>query len=410
MPISNPLSKLFTQVPMSPVIQSSSAQNIQTNETYTDYGKRVCGIVTGNTTSLEVFLTKVCQTEKNRQINNQAEQQRIKQGLQNNLLSEERAEQATQAQLANTQLAIQEANDRINDLNATLEDAKAKDGEENKMAKIKMSIGLIILVILTFYLFIFYSSTFYSAFLLTANQLISLGQNALNIAMFNTNAIPEAYQQGLGAMFFILSAPIIFMGLGYALHFFMEQRGNGKWIKSALLLIITLCFDCILAFKIGKLIYEIEVINSWTELPPYSIDIAIKDINTWAVIFCGFIVYVIWGIVFNMTMTAYADLRSNKKEINAIKKQISKAKAEFSKRQQEIAPLHATLANHKAKIDSLRKQIERSFFINTELMRVALADFFAGWMAVMPILIHDINQHQEARNKYNNMIATFNND
>lgn len=157
MPISNPLSKLFTQVPMSPVIQSSSTQNIQTNETYTDYGKRVCGIVTGNTTSLEVFLTKVCQTEKNRQINNQAEQQRIKQGLQNNLLSEERAEQATQAQLANTQLAIQEANDRINDLNATLEDAKAKDGEENKMAKIKMSIGLIILVILTFYLFIFYS-------------------------------------------------------------------------------------------------------------------------------------------------------------------------------------------------------------------------------------------------------------
>ena len=409
MAIDNPLSKLFTQVPTTQNVPPASVQNIQTNETYTEYGKRVCGIVTGNTTSLEVFLTKVCQTEKNRQINDQAEQQRIKQGLQNNLLTEERAEQATQAQLANTQLAIQEANDRLNDLSAALEDAKAKDGEENKMAKIKMSIGIIILVILTFYLFIFYSSTFYSAFLLTASQLISLGQNALNIAMFNTNAIPEAYHQGLGAMFFILSAPIIFMGLGYALHFFMEQRGNGKWIKSALLLIITLCFDCILAFKIGKLIYEIEVINSWTELPPYSIDIAINDINTWAVIFCGFIVYVIWGIVFDMTMTAYSDLRSNKNEINTIKKQISQARAELSKHQQEIAPLQAALANHKAKIEHLRQQIQRSFFINTDLMRVALADFFAGWMAIMPILIPGIDKHQEARNKYENMINTLNN-
>lgn len=398
------LKEMFSLSPSLPGGQQLSSENIQSTETYVEYGKRVCGIVTGNNNSLSIFLQKVYQTEKNRQVNDHRLQQDKKTKLQQKLSGEKSQEQSINAEIANTQLKIDETNEQINELDIALSNAKANDGKENKMAKIKLIIGIVILIILTTYLFIFYSSTFYSAFLLTATQLISMGQNALSIAMFNTNAIPEAYNQGFGALTFILSAPIIFMALGYCLHYFMEQTGIGKWIKASLLLLITLSFDCILAYKIGDLLYQITAISNWSDLPPYSLNIALCDVNSWAVIFCGFIVYLVWGIVFNMSMTAYTDLRSNKKEINSIKTRINHAKKELSTLQQNIAPLKATLQTHQHNIHQLEEQLQKGYFINTQIMKVALSDFFAGWVAVMTILIPETSKHQAANDIYNNFI------
>ncbi|MDE6498654.1 MAG: hypothetical protein K2L21_08340 [Muribaculaceae bacterium] len=259
--MANPISRLFAPAAPTQVVQPQSTENIQAGETYLQYGKRVCGIVTGNTTVLAAFLTKVYQTEKNNQVNDQAAQQKIKQGLVNNLTSTQAKLQSSQATLSNIHIQIEAARNTISDLGQELNNAQAKDGQENKMAKVKMIIGSIILAILTFYLLIFYSSTFYSAFLLSANQLINYGETALSMAMFNTHAISDAYQEGMGSVLFILSAPIIFMGLGYSLHYFMVQKGAFKWIKAGFMLILTFVFDCILAYKIGKLLYEIIAVR-----------------------------------------------------------------------------------------------------------------------------------------------------
>lgn len=164
------------------------------------------------------------------------------------------------------------------------------------------------------------------------------------------------------------------------------------------MLFITLTFDCILAYKIGQLLYEFTRLGSWTDLPPYSFRLAIEDINTWAVIFLGFIVYLIWGIVFDMTMTAYRDLNSNKAEINRIKKEIEQAKQSILKQTQEIAPLQAKLAQLAKKIADYNQQILKGVYINNQLMQVALADFFAGWMSIMPQLNNnpaDISKAQQ---------------
>ncbi|MDE6498140.1 MAG: hypothetical protein K2L21_05720 [Muribaculaceae bacterium] len=142
-------------------------------------------------------------------------------------------------------------------------------------------------------------------------------------------------------------------------------------------------------------------------MPPYSFDIAISDINTWAVIFCGFIVYVIWGIVFDMTMTAYSELRSNKREINAIKNQIRDNKAQLLKLQKDVAPAQADIDKYTAQIENLTKQIQKGVFINPHLMKTALADFFAGWIAIMPQLVSNSSQQQQAHTIYNNMITNL---
>ena len=49
---------------------------------------------------------------------------------------------------------------------------------------------------------------------------------------------------------------------------------------------------------------------------------AIHDINSWAVIFCGFIVYIIWGIVFDQCMDAYDKMDLNKTKLKEIAQKI----------------------------------------------------------------------------------------
>ena len=106
----------------------------------------------------------------------------------------------------------------------------------------RMVIGLVILIPLTIYLFMFYSSTFYSAFFRQASTLT----NVMN-TMFDSQALIHAYNEGLFELMFVLSAPIIFLGLGYVLHIFSMLEEKSKYLKMGAILIVTLMFDCILA-------------------------------------------------------------------------------------------------------------------------------------------------------------------
>ena len=405
----NPIKKLLlpstTTAQNAPILQSNDNKN--KGETYTYYGKRMCGLVTGNVKSLAAFLTRVYQTERQRQINDQNEQMRLKQQLQKDLAQVQNLAQQQRAAVVNAEADIKNINEELADLENQLAEARAKDGEENKMAKVKLVLGCVILSILTYYLFVFYSSTFYSAFLLNASELIDApGGNILGMAVFNTHAVEMAAKDGIGALSFILTGPVIFMGLGFCLHFFMETQGMMKFVKAIGMLLITFMFDCILAYKIGELLYEFVRLGDWGNMPPYSIALALHDVNSWAVIFLGFIVYLIWGIVFDMTMTAYADLRSNIKEINCIKNNIKQARKKLTAQEQKIPMLNAQIDQLSSKANSIGKEISKGVFVNNQLMKTALADFFAGWMVIMPSLSNPSEQAQ-AQQIYDNSINHF---
>ncbi|MBJ2184155.1 MAG: hypothetical protein JFR38_06535 [Muribaculaceae bacterium] len=406
--MANPLRTLFSSTTVMSTQMPASSNNINEGETYTNYGKRLCGLVTGNVMSLGAFLTKVYQTERQRQVNNEQQQQKLKNDLQQKLLVAQNSEQVNQATISRVNAQIDFVKDEINELNDKLAEAKRKDGEQNKMARIKFVIGSLILVIMTIYLFIFYSSTFYSAFLLSAKKLIeSDAANLLGMAVFNSHAVAWAYEDGFGSLCFILTGPVIFMGLGYVLHYFMEQDGAVKWLKAGALLFITFAFDCILAYKIGELLYDVTRAASWTEMPSYSFALAVKDINTYAVIFLGFIVYFIWGIVFGMVMTAYGDLRSNKKEINAIMGKLSQAKIKLSDYKQQIPQLDATDKNLKIQIANLNAQISKGCYIDKGLVKTALADFYAGWVSLMLPLGCTTDEQSQAQKIYDTSITKF---
>lgn len=369
------------------------------DETYVYYGTHICGKVTASLPALSAFLPRVFNAEKQRQVADEELQERHKQQLIKKLEETDDEITLTKAEIGKCEHRIKELDDSIGSLREKLIEAKNLHGEVNKMAKVKLIIGLVILVILTLYLIVFYSSTFYSAFFKQFGVNIGLGD-----AMFDSQAVPHALSEGFGELIFILCAPIIFMGLGYALHFFMLQDSWTKYIKTGCVLVITFMFDCILAYLIAEKIYNIQILTKLGNYPEYNADMAIHDWNVWAVIFCGFIVYIIWGIVFDMTLTAYEDMRSNRKEILKLEDGIQVKKDSLSQEKQQLTDTKAKLEGLEKRRQSIIAAMSQTIHYDTQIIRTALSDFFTGWMTMMNGLSRPKVEQDEANQIYRTTI------
>ena len=369
---------------------------IQKNESYVAYGRRMCGKVNGTPTPLTTLLHKVFLYERNRQSNDRQLQERHRLDNQNQLanLQADIERNKIDQRAVEAKLTENDANHQI--LQNKLIEAQSHIGQENKMAKAKMILGLCILAVLTVYLFVFYSSTFYSAFF---KDFMNISDNFLAEAMFDSRAIPLALENGFGSFLFIMCAPMIFMGLGYLLHFYSVDKGKLKYLKIGVTVIITFVFDCILAYIIANKIYDVMVMMSPVDMPPFGFDIAVKDINVWAVIFCGFITYMIWGFVFGLTISAYEELKTNKGEILKYQSEIKQNRAEKTILTDQLTQLQRDESSLGARKQNLDNQLATGVFIfNNDEIRTAMNDFFSGWITVMtPMgLAHEQQQECEA--------------
>lgn len=200
----------------------------QQGETYINYGRRLCGIVNASVAALPPFLQRIYSQERHSQIVDEAKQRQMR--LQ---VEKEIADIDIKISQENNNLDLQ--NKKIEDVRMEIEDVKRnivglkqKDNELNRSANIKMILGIVILVPLTIYLFTFYSSTFYSAFFKDFGTAENIGVKA---AMFDPQALSKAMSEGIMELLFVLSAPIIFLGLGYSLHIFTQQKKRSKYVK-----------------------------------------------------------------------------------------------------------------------------------------------------------------------------------
>jgi len=384
-----------------PTIDYANPDAIQQGETYNHYGMRMCGKVAGGTSYLTPFLQRVYTSEKQRQANDAARQEAARQNIQNQINDK-------QAEQEKTSNAIAELEDKIHACNNRIEEWREKISRlinagnqgKNKEAKIKMILGCTILVPLTVYLFVFYSSTFYSAFFRDFAQ----GNIGLGTAMLDPQAIPAAFNDGIVELFFILAAPVIFLGLGFSLHFFTLQKNNMKYLKMAAIILVTFIFDCILAYLIGKKIHDVQLI--YTDLPPYTIGEAIGDPNIWAIIFCGFVVYIIWGIVFDMTMTAYNDYASNKTSIEKYEKQIEDEQGKIAQLKSEKTAVNNKKIELNSEIAKLQQSLSTSItHYDMGEIKSTLAQFFEGWMSTMSAF--NPEHAETAKEIYNQNLNVF---
>lgn len=383
-----------------PIPQVQNPNNRQEGETYHHWGLRVCAIADGGCLTLKPYLHNVYNYIHREQVENEALQEEERRKVRCQIEQKQNDIGVLNGQLNDCKQKQEDKKDKTSELNEEKRELRNRAYEVNKAAKLKLIIGLVILIPLTFYLFLFYSSTFYSAFF----KDFSASDSVLN-AMFDAQALSKAIASSVTELGFILCAPVIFMGLGFCLHFFAIQKSWTKYFKMAAILCVTFVFDAILAYMIGKNLHTMAVIIGTADLDStYGLAEATSDINTWAVIFCGFIVYIIWGIVFDMTMSAYGQLNLNNINIKAIEGQVKVLETEIDEEKQKEQALNNQINSLNNKIAELTLQLSRTVIINKDAIRTEMTNFFTGWAAQMNVLGKNQQEQQDAHETFENTI------
>lgn len=215
--------------------------------------------------------------------------------------------------------------------------------------KAQLFIGLSLLIPITIYVIVFYMSASYSAFFKTFDP----RDSSVIAAILDGNALSKAYSDGILEAIFVGTIPFVFMGLGYLIHMFQKKNDVWSYLKLALIVGLTFIFDVILAYLIDQSIFEV---NASLE-DQFSLAIAFTHARFWGIIFAGFIVYLIWGFVFDFVMSEYENVDKIDSFIRSKKNEIKRLKIKIQDLRTQVANIRTASAAHVGKIDELNSQI-----------------------------------------------------
>jgi hypothetical protein len=265
---------------------------------------------------------------------------------------------------------------KIKDIKTEISEIRRNpDHYREKPSKLGMVLTGLILILLTVYLWIFYTSASYSAFF---RQFTADDINVAN-SIFDPRAITNAWEKGAPALVLVITMPFIFLGLGMLMHKFLEERHFSKWIKLGLLILVTFAFDYIIAYEIVKKIYDLQALNSLENVPPYNFQMAFGDINFWLIIFAGFVTYLIWGFLFEKFMTDNRKLDHAGEHIRVREKEILDIDKEISKLNEKADAIGKTL-HIKERDKALSENELKAVFFRPRDVEYVIYHFMSGWM------------------------------
>ncbi|SHJ38306.1 hypothetical protein SAMN05444280_1181 [Tangfeifania diversioriginum] len=253
-----------------------------------------------------------------------------------------------------------------------------------------------IIIFLTIYLFVFYSSAAYSALF----KDFTPDDTNITQAIFDAQAVSKALADGFTELIFILAIPAVFLGLGFLIHKFSEEKGIAKYFKIIGLVVVTFIFDFIIAYAIVKEIYEIKIGGSFQEMAPMTIEGAFKEINFWIIIFAGFVVYIIWGFVFSFTMKEFEKMDRVRYAIKTKNQKLSEYKIDCKQIKENLTKLQSQRNNTQGEIDKQKIRLE-SYVLYFNDVREGINNYFTGWGGYLKSTnssqsdIHDCEQIKE---------------
>lgn len=247
----------------------------------------------------------------------------------------------------------QDINDEIDQIKSDIIEVKRNPDkygiEDGKGLKAQFYIGLFLLLPITLYLLVFYISASYSAFFK------EFANDSLTAAIFDANALTNSFKASWLEGVLVITIPFVFMGLGYVIHMVQKEKGIKNIIRMIGLFITTFLFDALLAYQIEKKIYEF---NKTTDSSPYNLNIALGEAEFWMIIFAGFVVYIIWGLVFDFVMKEFENIDKIRAFIRGKKeKQIDLDKlkidiiAKINDFKQQVVTLNGKNSELQSKID-----------------------------------------------------------
>jgi hypothetical protein len=181
----------------------------------------------------------------------------------------------------------------------------SKDHEKLKtesFSKLKFTLNLFILVMLSIYLFLFYISATYKALYVDFEEIaerIARGEGTGSI-------MPGPYElaDALQYNYLLLVVPFVFYAFGWAFHILLELRSKAKYVFLPMLVLVTFIVDFLLAIIISNNLESAKSLMGiptvlWYESPSFYI-----------ILFLGFLVYLIWSILLDSLLREWS-----KKEI-----------------------------------------------------------------------------------------------
>jgi len=291
---------------------------------------------------------------------------------------DEKGRQETELKKRKTALSLLEENitsieDKIRDLKNDMVEVKRNPEvyglEVDKRPKAQFYIGLFVLLPITLYLLVFYISASYSAFFKNFDT-DKLGEAIFDAHAF-TNAFKASWQEGI----FVITIPFAFMGLGYLIHMFQKQKGALSYVKIFMLFAITFIFDAILAYLIEQKLYDFY---KTPDSPAFDLSIAFSSVEFWGIIFAGFIVYIIWGLVFDFIMKEYENFDLIKSFIRSKRQEIKNKELELLKIEEKLPPIKEEISGFEGKILDLQRTIDGFVFSNKHYLTYH-AEYVKGW-------------------------------
>ena len=241
--------------------------------------------------------------------------------------------------------------------------------EVDKRPKAQFYIGLFVLLPITLYLLVFYISASYSAFFKNFDS------DKLGEAIFDAHAFSNAFKASWQEGIFVITIPFAFMGLGYLIHMFQKQKGIMSFVKIGMLFTITFIFDAILAYLIEQKLYDFY---KTPDSPPFDLTIAFSSVEFWGIIFAGFIVYIIWGLVFDFIMKEYENFDMIKSFIRSKQEEIKNEELELNKAKEKLPPIKEEISGIEGKILDLQRTIDGFVFSNKHYLTYH-AEYVKGW-------------------------------
>jgi hypothetical protein len=302
-----PLTQLFSlkKIEETPVNISEENENDreQIRITYYQSGFAASVKATGKPIVLKACLQNLYMSFEDQCRKQKLEQERLKQPYR-----EEQEKNRTELKKSEAAIGIYEKKEQdINDnldliKNEMIEVKRNPDKygiEDGKGLKAQFYIGLILLLPITLYVLVFYISASYSAFFK------EFSNDSLTAAIFDADALTNSFEASWLEGILVTTIPFVFMGLGYVIHMVQKGKGLKNIFRMIALFITTFLFDALLAYQIEKKIYEF---NKTTDSSPYNLSIALGEAEFWMIIFAGFVVYIIWGLVFDFVMKEFENI------------------------------------------------------------------------------------------------------
>lgn len=287
----------------------------------------------------------------------------------------------TNAEISSHKSFKEDKEKQIEELELERIDIRNGDGEIGDTSS--FIIGAFITLLLTMYLFVFYSSSGYSAF---------YGIKPGSLGFINPNVFSDASNTGGGVIALIILFPVIFLAMGFYIHVAIEnnkklnsEKKPSKYGIIISLLLITLIADMFIGYKISQGVHTNEF-NAGTTNQIWEFNMIFSDINFYLVLVLGFVVYVVWGFLLNFVLShSYLQTENARVKlmIENLNNRITERRKELSDIISKINKLESDIITCENKIQQKEKDIigfeNGDTPINISSLKGSIGDFMGGW-------------------------------